>query len=106
MATVELPSGNTADLVEPEALTAGVKLAVQRAVSLTVRDGQAVMSLAMSEEMKIAALVRLVKSWSLPVAVTAQNIENLAIKDYNALSEAVEEHMKLLRATPDKSDAK
>lgn len=104
MATVNLPSGDTAEIVEVDDLTAGVKLAVQRAVQMTVQNGKVVMSLALTEEMKIAALCKLVKSWSKPIAITAQNIETLGIKDYNALTDAVKEHMELLKATPDKSD--
>lgn len=105
MATVNLPSGNTAEVLEVEHLTAGVKLAVQRAVEMTVNNGKIVMSLALTEEMKIAALCKLVTKWSLPEPVSPRSLEALAIKDYNALSDAVKEHMDLLRATPDKSSS-
>jgi hypothetical protein len=106
MATVELPSGKTAEVLETDKLTAGVKLAVQRAVSMVVKDGQMAISLALTEEMKIATMVKVVTSWTHDFPVTAQTIENLSIQDYNALSEAVSEHMKLLRTAPDKSAAK
>jgi 2-methylisocitrate lyase-like PEP mutase family enzyme len=103
MATVTLPSGNTAEIMEVDELTAGVKLAVQRAVSMTMTGGKMVLSLALNEEMKIAALCKLVKSWSFPVMVNEKAFESMAIKDYNALADAVKDHMELLRATPDKS---
>lgn len=105
MANVTLPSGTTAEITDPEDMTAGTKLAVQRAVSMEVNNGKMVLSLALSEEMKVAAIVTLVKSWSKEVPITKANVEALAIKDYNALADAVKEHMSLLRATPDKSDA-
>lgn len=105
MATVNMPSGNTAEILDVDKLTAGVKLAVQRAVSMTVQNGKVIMTLALTEEMKIAALCKLITAWSLPVMVDAKAIEGLGIKDYNALSDAVKEHMDLLKATPDKSSS-
>jgi len=105
MANVTLPSGTTAEITDPDDMTAGTKLAVQRAVSMEVNNGKMVLSLALTEEMKVAAIVTLVKSWSKDVAVTKANVEALSIRDYNALAEAVKEHMKLLRAAPDKSDS-
>jgi hypothetical protein len=105
MATIELPSGHTAEIMDPEHLTTAVKLAVQRAVQMEVNGKKIVMSLALTEEMKIAALSKLIQSWSLPSVVSVQNIEGLAIKDYNALCDGIKEHMKLLRTSPDKSDA-
>lgn len=105
MATVSLPSGNTAEVTEPDALTAGSKLAVQRSVQVDVKNGHMVMSLALTEEMKVAALIHLIKSWSFQEPVSLKAIEALSIKDYNALTDSIKEHMKLLRATPDKSDS-
>jgi hypothetical protein len=105
MATVILPSGDTADILEVDKLTAGVKLAVQRAVSMTVNNGKMVLNLAITEEMKVATIANLVTSWSKDVPVSIKAVEALGIKDYNALCEAVKEHTALLRATPDKSDA-
>ena len=105
MAEVKLPSGDTAVIMEIEELTAGVKLAAQRAVQMTLQNGKMVLSLALNEEMKIASLAVLIKSWSKPVPVTAKEIERLGIKDYNALTEAVKGHLKELRTTPDKSDS-
>jgi hypothetical protein len=105
MATVTLPSGDTAEITDPDDMTAGTKLAVQRAVSMVVNNGKMELSLALSEEMKVAALVTLIKSWSKDLPVTKASVEGLAIKEYNALSDAIKEHMGLLRATPDKSDA-
>jgi hypothetical protein len=106
MATVELPSGHTADILDTDELTAGVKLAVQRSIQMVVKDKQVVMSLALSEEMKIATLVKVIKSWTHEKLPTAQAIEELSIRDYNALTEAIKEHMKLLSASPDKSGSK
>jgi GTP cyclohydrolase III len=103
MATVSLPSGKTAEIADVDSLTAGVKLAAQRAVSMTVSGGKVVMTLALTEDMKVAALAQLITSWTHEFPVTVKNIEALGIKDYNALSDAVKEHMALLRTTPDKS---
>lgn len=105
MATVTLPSGDTAEIMEVDKLTAGVKLAVHRAVSMTVNNGKMALTLGMSEEMKIAALAHLILSWSKDVPVSVQAIENLGIKDYNALGEAIKEHMDLLGSKPDKSNS-
>lgn len=103
MATVELPSGIKAELLDVDKLTAKVKLDAQRAVSMTIKDGKMALSLALSEEMKIATVASCLTSWSSELPADQRGIEALGIKDYNALMDAAKEHLELLKSTPDKS---
>jgi hypothetical protein len=105
MASVTLPSGIKAELMNVDELTAGVKLAAQRAVSVTLKDGKMVMSLAMSEDIKIATIAAVLKSWDSALEANQHGIEQLGIKDYNALVGFCKEHLELLKSTPDKSDS-
>lgn len=105
MANVQLPSGINAVLLDVEELTAGVKLAAQRAVTMTIKDGKMVMSLAMGEEVKIATLAAVLKSWDSTLPADQHGIEALGIKDYNALVEFCKDHLELLKSAPDKSNA-
>lgn len=105
---ITLPDDGWADLRDPSDLRAKDKIAVQRAIVFSMLSGdngeqaRIPVSAAMSDDMCIALLCRIITAWSLPypVPATAAVLEDLPVPVYQALCDGIEEHLELVRAAP------
>lgn len=119
---VDLPDGNWVEMRDVDELRTGDKLAVKRAMKIPVRtksddsvtgavasatDAVMNMSGAFTDEMRVAMLGRIVTAWSYegwPIpgqALSAEAaIEQLPIKAYDALCDAIKPHMDAIDYSP------
>lgn len=102
---VELPGGNWADIKPVEELKAKDKIAVERVVTFLQpsKEGDPIpMHAGIAEDMQIAMLCKVITAWSFPFPLPAvpEDIEDLDIVTYNALCEAIDPHMQVVRASP------
>jgi hypothetical protein len=105
---VELDDGNWIELRDADELRTGDKLAVKRALKLP-RDenGMIVTTSAITDEQRIAMLGRIITAWSYegrPIPSEAMSpesaIEQLSIKTYDALCDAIKPHMEAIEYSP------
>lgn len=103
---VELPGDNWAEIRPVEELKAGDKIAVERVVTfMQPADGGPVpMHAGIAEDMQMAMLSRVITAWSLqpPPPVTPEILSDLPIDVYNTLCEAIEDHMEVIRVSPNR----
>lgn len=107
---VELPGDNWAELKGPDELNTGDKLAVKRAMRVPMSQATgtvAEISGAFTDEMRITMMTRVIKEWSyegLPIPSLAMapeiSIEQLPIKAYDALCDAIKPHMEAIEYSP------
>ena len=107
---VELPGDNWAEIKDADELNTGDKLAVKRAMKVPMSQANgtvAEISGAFTDEMRISMLARIIKEWSfegLPIPSLSMSpeisIEQLPIKTYDALCDAIKPHMEAIEYSP------
>ena len=115
----DLPGGGWAELKEPRELKVKDKIAVQRAIhweqeaaddsdGIQQRKVMIPVDAGLSDDLRIAMLGRVIVSWSLdgtnlaPVPATAEILGDLEVEVYDALCDAIEKHMELVRSRPNR----
>lgn len=101
---VELTGGNWVDVVDVENLRDKDRKAVNKAVTLEVKDGRPVIPGDMDDNMRDALLKRIVTGWSfehIPLPANdpkcpEESLDLLTIPDARMLHEAIAPHMKLI----------
>lgn len=106
MPRIDLPNGNWAEIRGVDEMKGGDKVAVQRAIVFrTAEDGQnPEFTAAAGEDMQIALLCRIITDWSLDPKppVTREMIEDLPVTSYNALCDAIQDHIEVIRTAPNR----
>lgn len=100
---VTLPSGTVATVKDVAALSAGDKLAVHSEIALEQVNGKTKVTLGLLEELKVATAAHVVEKWSNEAETSIHTVTKLGLADYNALMDAIKEHVKLLGLVTDKS---
>lgn len=100
---VQLSAGQTATVMDVDALRTGDKLAVQGEVKFDVQNGELQFTMALGEEMKVAVIAHCVSAWTLPDAPSVASVLKLPLADYDALCEATAPHRTALNVGADKS---
>jgi hypothetical protein len=106
---VDLPGDGWAELREPSDLRAKDKIAVQRAMVFSLlgnqengEESRIPVNAGMAEDISVALLCRVIVSWSReePMPLTPDVIDELPIDVYQALCDAIEPHLLLVRSAP------
>jgi hypothetical protein len=106
---VELPGDQWAEIKGIDELKARDKIALQRVVTWVRQesdtdDAGIPLNAGLTVEMQMVLLSNCITSWSLepPAPVTRPVLEDLPIATFNALCDAVEDHMKVVMAVPNR----
>jgi hypothetical protein len=117
---IDLSGGGWAVLKSPKDLKAKDKIAVQRTIAWEqeasdddepgVKKRQVIpVNAGLSDDLQMAMLGRVITSWSIdgttpaPVPATAELLGDLSVDDYDTLTEAITDHMQLLRSRPNRT---